>query len=199
MSGTVLQAHSLAEAYLYFMATPCPSCGKGPLRADSAQASGDTKPTIEIRIPTTCAACARTTTYRFSLPHDARVQSNDTPAVVNPTELPSRLLDVAQWLLLFRVITEAAAKEPNKPQARRLGLEAAQCLEEALKFYEDDNSLPPESAFFDDASRERLRRHPEQFARERLIDLRAKLPKTSAIRQSIAGSEGKPRRWWRRG
>jgi hypothetical protein len=118
-------------------------------------------------------------------------------AVVNPTDEPSRILDVGQWIVLFRMITERAAREIDKIQARHLGIEAAQCLEEALKFYDDvDNDLPPQEALFTEASRTRFRKAPEQFSRRRLIDLRAKLPSGSAMRASLSA---KKKRWWNRG
>jgi hypothetical protein len=121
----------------------------------------------------------------------------DGPTVVNPTDEPSRILDVGQWILLFRMSLEAADKEVDKVLARRLGIEAAQCLEEALKFYDEvDNDLPPPEAFFDEASRERFRDAPEQFSRRRLIELRSKLPSPSTIRSRP--SAGKKKSWWRR-
>jgi hypothetical protein len=94
------------------------------------------------------------------------------------------------------MIIEAATRETDKTQARHLGIEAAQCLEEALKFYDDvGNDLPPPEAFFTEVSRERFRDAPEQFSKRRLIGLRAKLPSMRVMRRSIT-SRGK-RRWWR--
>jgi hypothetical protein len=96
------------------------------------------------------------------------------------------------------MITEAAGKTADKAQARHLGLEAAQCLEEALKFYDDvDNDLPSTEALFTEASRQRFRDHPEQFSRRRLIELRSKLPSAATMRSRLT-SPGK-KRWWRRG
>jgi hypothetical protein len=74
------------------------------------------------------------------------------------------------------MMTEAAGKEKNKTEARRLALEAAQCLDEALKFYVEDNDLPTKDTFFHHGSRQRFRDHPEQFSRQRLLHLRSKLP-----------------------
>jgi len=96
--------------------------------------------------------------------------------VVNSTDEPSWILDVAQWLTLFSMMTEMAGKESDKTAARRLSLEAAQCLDEALKFYEEDNDLPPTEAFFHQGSRDRFRDHPQQFSRQRLLHLRSRLP-----------------------
>ena len=200
MPDTPLVAHSLAEAYLYLMATPCAACGKGLLKGEDARPiEGDRDPMV-VSIAVACGACDAREEYRFELPQGLGTDPNGGPAVVNPTDEPSKAIDVAQWITLFRMIAEAAAKETDKVEARRLGLESAQCLEEALKFYDDaDNDLPPSEAFFHATSRERLAKTPEQFSRQRLIELRAKLP-TIAVMRSHAATEHKPRkrRWWRR-
>lgn len=192
-----LIAHSLAEAYLYLMATPCASCGQGPLKGLDARVVSEKERSVTVAIAARCAACQSDTTKAFLLPGGLGSEKSGEAAIVNPTDEPSRILDVGQWIVLFRMITEAASKETDKTQARHLGIEAAQCLEEALKFYDDvDNDLPPSEAFFTDASRERLREAPEQFSRRRLIDLRAKLPSMAAMRASV--SARKKKRWWRR-
>jgi hypothetical protein len=77
------------------------------------------------------------------------------------------------------MIGEAAGRSDDKLQVRRFGIQAAQCLDEALKFYLPDEELPGPVAFFNAASRERFRQHPEQFARRRLVEMKLKLPKPS--------------------
>ena len=206
MTDEPLVAHSLAEAYLYLMATPCPSCGRGPLRgADSHSVPArDTEstasPSRRWRIKVACGACRSETTLVFQLHEPAEAAPDPeagATAVVNPTDEPSRIVDVGQWIVLFRMITDAASKESDKIEARHLGIEAAQCLEEALKFYDEvDNDLPPPEAFFTDASRERFRKVPQQFSKRRLIDLRAKLPCESAMRASLSARRKK--HWWSR-
>ena len=196
MPDRPLIAHSLAEAYLYLMVTPCRSCGRGPLKgSDAVRTSGVTAGPMRADIQTRCGGCDGTSMETFDFPFGLG-QGEGEPAAVNPTEEPSHIVDVAQWLVLFRTITEAASRETDKIQARILGLEAAQCLEEALRFYDDpDNDLPPEESFFHESSRRRRSDHPEQFSRQRLLDLRAKLPTVSAMRSVLAGA--KKRSWWR--
>ncbi|MBI1827521.1 MAG: hypothetical protein HYR83_14190 [Planctomycetes bacterium] len=63
--------------------------------------------------------------------------------------------------------------------SRRLAMEAATCLNEALRFYDDENDLPSAGAFFTDDSRARFREHPQLFSRQRLLNLRAQLPTPS--------------------
>ncbi len=201
MSDEPLVAHSLAEAYLYLMATPCDACGKGPLTGSGAKPVHPEAEPLVLGMTVTCEGCWNVTKVAFELPCGPGTDESGGPPLVNPTEEPSRIIDVAQWITLFRVIAEAASRETDKVEARRLGLEAAQCLDEALKFYEDDeNALPPPEAFFHEASRRRFHDNPEHFARQRLVGLRAKLPSTSVmISRMSSGAKGKKKRWWRWG
>ncbi len=177
MSDAPLAAHSLAEAYLYILATPCASCGRGPLRGSEAELAGPDGEAREVLIAVTCGSCQAVAWLRFRLPTPPEpIPAPQTP-VVNPTAERSQILDLAHWLTLFRMLTETAGHEANKSEARRLSLQAALCLDEALKFYDDaDDDLPPVEAFFGKDSRDRFKAHPEQFSRRRLLHLRSKLP-----------------------
>lgn len=197
MSFAPLVAHSLAEAYFYLMATPCAACGAGPLKGGEATGQrrvGDA-PTVSIHAQ--CACCAARHAFVFALPEGTGLADPSGTADVNPTDEPSRLLDVAQWITLAHVIIEAAGRQTDKGQARRLGIEAAQCLEEALKFYEDGNDLPPSRALFHDSSRVRLKESPHLFSRQRLIEMRRKLPSLATMRTRLAPPPAK-RSWWAR-
>lgn len=197
MADAPLHAHSLAEAFLYLMITPCRRCGKGPLRADVARGASEAGGRWRVVAPGVCRACGDEGEHVFQLSDRPQSLSPADCATINDTSQPSRIIDVGQWIVLFRMIVEAAASEGDKQQARQLGLEAAQCLDEALKFYdEEDNDLPPDEAFFDDVSRQRYREHPQQFSRRRLVALRSKLPSTSHMRSRTV--ETPKRRWWRR-
>lgn len=176
MSNAPLVAHSLAEVYLYFQVTPCPTCGRGPLRGGEVESGELSAGGFTVVVSATCGSCQTTTRREFQLPGPPPMVPADPAPVVNPTDEPSRMLDVAQWLTLFGIKTEAAGKELTKTAARRIALEAAQCLDEAQKFYEEDNDLPPSDAFFHKESRERFRDHPQHFSRQRLLHLRSKLP-----------------------
>jgi len=69
-----------------------------------------------------------------------------------------------------------ALRVAERSARRRLQVQSAACLAEALKFYDPDNDLPPEEAFFTAESRRQFRARPELFARDRIIGLRARLP-----------------------
>jgi len=196
-----LLAHSLAEVYLYLMVTPCGHCRRGPLRGGEARPFQDGA-TTGVSVEATCGSCHRGKELRFELPAEelaaARTTPPDSAARINSGTETSRIIDVAGWLTLFRVIADAAAKTKDKVEARKLAYEAAQCLEEALKFYDRENDLPPETAFYNETSRRLYREHPERLARSRLIDLRAKLPAIDAMEKQLAASRNRKRRWWRR-
>lgn len=198
MLQRALHAHSLAEAYLYVMASSCPACKKGPLEVKNNRRADAEATPIVIDLETSCKSCTATPSFSFELPTVPTTTNSADPPEINSSNEPSTILDIAQWLTLFRMITEAASRESNKVQARYLGLEAALCLEEAMKFFEDEeNDLPPASAFFTDDSRRRLRENPHQFSRQRLVNLRAKLPSTTVMRSNLSSKRKSTKPWWR--
>jgi hypothetical protein len=75
-----------------------------------------------------------------------------------------------------RVEAGQARNMAQRAAVRKWYLLARACLDEALKFYDADNDLPPEDAFFSDTSQRQFRDRPAMFARQRLIDLRARRP-----------------------
>jgi len=162
---------------------------------------------LTVQLNATCGTCKRTWSLRFRLPLGTGVDPAGGLAAVNSTAEPSRIIDVAGWVMLFRLIIDRAGREPDKAASRQLGLEAAQCLDEALKFYDADNDLPPITSFFSDDARRRLTEHPRDFSRQRLIQMRARLPTLGAMRARAladatarAAASPPPRRsaWWKR-
>lgn len=185
MTDPLLTAHSLAELYLYITVNPCPDCGGG-YEYDEPERTSKEGEELRLSLRLRCSRCPRQEVLQFRLPAGTATNAPDQTATINPTDEPSTIIDVAQWITLFRTFVERAAQEPDKVRARHMGLEAAQCLDEAIKFYDDpDSDLPPPDALFHRDSRERMREHPEQFSRERLLNLRAKLPTTTAMRERI--------------
>lgn len=177
----LLNAHSLSEAYFYLMVAHCTVCGEGPIQGGGGQIV-DThhreadQSTVSIHCK--CRLCESQQNFTFTIPEKLAPLDSDKPNQINITTESSIIIDVAQWITLYGVLCESAHHEQNKSKARNLRIEAGYCLEEALKFYKEDNDLPPESAFFHESSRERLANHPEQFSRSRLINLFASLPST---------------------
>lgn len=188
--------HSFAEAYLYLLLNRCLGCGGGALGMDWNRVTQDPERET-ITAVFTCKVCGRAGSFRF----DARqvdleaVRMSDfaawekpgsQPVVppVNPTDEPSRVIDVAGWLTLFGVLSEKArqvAREAIKVRdravVRQLQIQAGQCIDEALAFFLEDNDLPPREAFFSEESWRQFMERPALFVRDRLLDLRSKLPK----------------------
>ncbi len=193
--GSALAIHSLAEARLYLKVTPCRACRGGPLIPDPQAAAHDPDQQV-LNVPVSCRACGKRQEILFdtsgvevreSIPAACgellAPADRPTPAPINPTDEPSRIIDVAGWFTLHTVIAEAARTAgadartlASRAAKRRLLIEAGQCLDEALKFFDADNDLPPEDAFFHHHSRRRFRDRPELFTRQRLIDLLRQLP-----------------------
>lgn len=201
MQDRLLHANSLAEVYLYLMVTPCPNCGRGPLDSPAARSLVADRGQGVV-VDAVCRSCKHEARLEFTLPAGQPVAAGSSLTgplpEINPTDRPSRIIDVAGWVVLFRIITEAAAKTKDKVECRRLGYEAALCLEEALKSYDGDNELPPDSAFFSEASRNRHRDNPHLLARSRLINLRAKLPTLDAMQKRLLGlKQARERPWWK--
>ncbi|MGD2111361.1 MAG: hypothetical protein PVI86_18440 [Phycisphaerae bacterium] len=174
-----LPAHTLAEAHLYLLATPCATCGRGPLRGVGTVAETTAEPDGPpvLRIRAKCDTCGAESAPFFRVEQGGRDGDDTADPVLNATKEPSRLLDIGQWITLSKMILEAADRETDNVQARRLSIEAGLCLEEALKFYDEpDNDLPPPEAMFTGPSRERFKVNPQHFSRRRLVGLRARLP-----------------------
>jgi hypothetical protein len=189
-----LQAHTLNEVRYYLMVTPCQACGKGPWEVLTPNGTAAAEPVGLARAR--CRHCGAEREFRFRC--DAPSPTHGVEAeTINPTDEPSRIVDLGEWLSLFYLLIEAAASQESKPATRREGYRAALCLAEALKFYGDDE-LPPASAFFSERSAAAYRQHPESFARQRLRDMQAKLPKLDAMHRRLQREDrGGRRGWWR--
>src|SRR5262249_36497388 len=156
---------SVAEAYLYVRSMRCRACSQGPINPNDeltrreAAEGGWT-------LQTTCAACKAGTVFHFRidpLPTREEAQSDR----INQTSRPSEAIDLLGWLSLFQSILTASEQQLDRQVARQLAWEAAQCLDEAMKFYEPEEELPSATAFFNDESRQRFRDHPQQFAKSK--------------------------------
>jgi hypothetical protein len=185
-----IQVHSVAEAYLHLGATPCNVCGRGPVKAQADLTKSDSY-SGRYTIATKCSACRNESGLMYEIdPPPTRQEAKSD--VINPTSRPSVAIDLLGWLTLFRSILTASEKETDKAVARQLAWEAAQCLDEAMKFYESQNELPAESAFFTEASRKRFREQPAYFASSAWRERRLKLPD---VRSRTTPDVQKP--WWK--
>ncbi len=188
----LVQVHSVAEAYLFLMLSKCPACGAGPLERRRDLLETGSSPG-GWSLPAVCPACDTERSIYFTIepPPTQRQTRSDH---INPTPARSRAIDPLGWLTLFQSILAESQKQQDSQTARRLACQAAQCLDEALKFYEADNELPDEGAFFSPDSRRRFRDHPQQFARAKWRQRRLMLPEAEAMTKL---AESVPARsWW---
>ncbi len=203
MGEKVLPVHSVAEAHLYVMLLRCRRCRRGPIKIVH-QRSGNAGGAPCLRMAVRCDACGADRELAFDIsarevPAELGVSARTGWEPVNPTDRASRVIDLAQWLILFGMMREAASDQEDRHEARRVGYQAAQCLEEALKFYHADSDLPPPNAFFRAASRKRYEADPVQFTKQRLLELRSKLPTPPQTEHELAGPArggAAERRWW---
>ena len=187
-----LSAHSILEAQLYVMLQVCPKCDTDPLEVAEQRTEEHHIDDI-IRLDCACPGCGEEAVFRFQI--DSRWAAEREPPLINPTDKPSKLIDIAQWLTLYHILIARSKEASDRTASRGEAFQAALCIAEALKFYEPDNDLPPASAFFSDQAREQARAHPAFFARDKLLNLQAGLPDLRAT-QAVANAKS-DRKWWK--
>jgi len=188
-----LRAHTSNELHYYLMVTPCAHCGRGPLVPEMADLPvAGSEATVRAR----CKRCGFEAALRFRWDHDVPADADDADCI-NPSREPSRIVDLGQWVSLYYLFSDSAASAGSPVDARTSARQASLCLSEALKFYGEEE-LPPQSAFFCEASSSAFRENPAHFARTRLRDLQAMLP-APAHRPAPAPSRqpGGANPWWK--
>jgi len=180
------------------MVTPCDRC-RGALTIDR-QAVRSLRDTLSV--PVACHQCGQRQELTFALSDwpdsapETTLPTLDGVTVINPSDDPSQIIDVCGWLTLHGMIVEQARSVDDRAVVRRFQIVAGLCLDEALKFYDEDNDVPPAEAFFRDSSRKQFRDRPELFALQRLIDQRTALP--SLIREGDSKTKSKKHGWSRK-
>jgi hypothetical protein len=186
-----LPAFTRNEVWCYLRVTPCPSCGHGPWEVQREDADGRA-----LALLCRCRKCGREMRLDFTAACD-QPDAGAAAEVLNPTDEPSRIIDLAQWVGLFHRLVEQAARDASKTHARRAGLQAALCLAEALKFHVAGQDEPPETAFFNETTRRAFREHPERFSHSRLRELQGRLPALHVMAAHVDRDERRGRRrWW---
>jgi len=177
MSDAIHAAATAVEAGIYVSLQSCPHCGRGPLVAAEPDKGSSGADAPIIQIAGACLHCRDLSLWPFQIISKIKPEDTAEPLVINPTPFPSRIIDVGQWLTLARMWEESANGVDSPRGKRNQLLRVGQCLDEALKFYdEEENDLPPTTGVFHSTSIQRLRDHPEQFSRRRLVNWRRRLP-----------------------
>ena len=188
-----LEVRTCNEGRYYLMVTACDACREGVWEMDVTETSPGAQGLVVAEAH--CTDCGRIRTFSFRCEADS-LQQDEPDERINPTDQPSRIVDLAQWLGLFHMLLEQAASAADKAVTRRSGYRAALCLAEALKFYGDDE-LPDASALFTDQTLATFREHPEKFARRRLRAMQAKLPALpEMVRRIACDAQAAKKRWW---
>ena len=197
MSSETPVAHSIVEAYLCLLVRLCPVCRHGAREVDPPESADEVG---RIRIRATCTNCGAANVGEFVAPGSVSpVDPISSSMPINPTPARSSLIDVGQWLTLSGLMLSAAEQTPDAQEGRWCKVRAAQCLDEALKFFAEGNEVPPKGAFFAEASQRAFRDHPQKFTRGRIIDLKAELPTLESFSHSSRApraTHGK-RTWWK--
>jgi hypothetical protein len=181
----LLSARSIAERHFYLMVLQCEKCKKGSFELVSTEQTPEQHVDVWYVRCKQCRQGRRLFFDRSALAVDEAASISGPLPEVNPSPQPSRLIDVGQWLALFYRILSAASEEKDRKEAQRLGYEATLCLEEALKFYLPDSDLPPPEALWVESSQQGLKQRPEMFVRQKLLQMREKLPSIQVMRQAM--------------
>ncbi len=181
----LLKSFSIVERYFYLMTLKCNNCGSGPFEFVSKEQSPDEKVDIWYVKCKKCRTGQRLMFDRTTLLIDTEQFTGNELPIVNPSDKPSKLLDVGQWLAIFQAIISAAAQQEDKKQIQRLGYEATLALEEAIKFYTSESDLPPQEAMWTESTKQQFQEHPEIFERHRILSMREKLPALKAMQGAI--------------
>jgi len=197
-----LRAQTPNEVPYYLMVTSCAGCGRGSLApVEPPEPAGDAlrqgPGPREAVVYARCRRCGRDHTFRFRWQHDVPAAADD-PDGINPTDQPSRIIDLGQWVGLYCHFSDASSSAEPPGESRRLARRAALCLAEALKFHAGAE-LPPESAFSCEASAAAYRQNPANYARTRLRELQALLPAAAHRAHPDAGGADAhaSHSWWR--
>ncbi|MCK4601561.1 MAG: hypothetical protein KAU28_03795 [Phycisphaerae bacterium] len=166
----LVKARSSNEFRYYLLVTACEVCGVGPW--DLVSVDGQPTPHQPRCAQVTCQHCKADREMKFV--SEFEPPDPDSPCI-SPIDQPSEIIDVDLWLGLAYWLIGQADRESG-PESHQHQIRASLCLAEALKFYNEDDELPPAEAFFTDLTTRAFTEHPQSFARQRVRDLAAKLP-----------------------
>lgn len=174
-----VHVHGVQEEHFYMMVHPC-ACGR-PWQSDSHEMEEDPTRVLH-HVAATCFKCGARRTFHFQL--DSRVGPKDPIRQINPTQEPSRALDVAEWMDLARFYLGRIERLSDKVRKAQSLLDARQCLEEAMKFYSPDDDAPPASALWSKTSRRKAAQQTEAFRRKTIEAMLGRLPPLDRLRQA---------------
>jgi len=176
-----VHVHGVQEEYFYMMVHPC-ACG-GPWLGQSQEVEEDGGRVLH-HVSAACFKCGKERTFHFQL--DERPGPKDPIRAINPTDEPSRALDLAEWLGLAEFYLARIERLREKVEKAQSLLDARQCLEEARKFFGPQDEAPPASALWSEKSRKAAKAQPETFQRSTIEGMLDRLPPLERLRQADA-------------
>lgn len=186
-----LRAHTFNEVRYYLMVCSCEACGKGPWVIDQAEPPKD--PDKVATVKAHCNSCHATRDFSFTCAH---ILPEGEDECINPTDSPSQIVDLGQWLSLHALLLDKARSADSPLEGHRMAYQAGLCLTEALNFYGDDE-LPDKSAFFSHTSELAFDKYPENFAKQKLRDMLAELPVMHHTHPADPQQQSaEARKWW---
>lgn len=197
MAADCLPAKSLVEAFLYFYVTPCPICKVDRLEpGEPVPVDGQSA----FDVVGVCRNCGGSESFRFAVPILPPVFERHDPVsstqAINLGTDPSKLIDLVQWITLHETLLERSSSALDQGERRWLKIRAGQCLDEALKFFDDMAEAMLDRTELAESSKRALTEHPQRYTRSRLIDLRNQLPTDEAFAEAQS-NDGPKRPWWK--
>ena len=195
-----LWAQTPNELHYYLLVTPCAQCGRGPLvpqRPEPAAAGeeGASPASRQAVVRTQCKRCNAKADFHFRWEYVEPADAAD-PDCINPSDEPSRIIDLGQWVGLYHMFSAEAGSSRTPAETHRASRQAWLCLAEALKFFAGEE-FPPESAFVTESSIRAYRANQANYAHTHLRDLQAMLPAPSLASQPAPPKQAGARAWWR--
>lgn len=180
-----IKVSSVFEQYVHQLVTPCPHCGQGPLVAEHVQLLEAGVAIID-RVRVICRSCNQPSTFDYEVTDYQQfagtLQSGgfcDAPA--------STAVDLDGWLSVAALLADLAESTQDPAAARLYGLDATACLSEALKFFEDGQEHPHESAIWTDVGVEHYESCPEGYTRSAILEMKQRLPSPTVGELAASG------------
>ena len=200
-----IAAHSIAEEHIFIDTMRCHRCGEEQMRREMHN------------FPCTwiakCMACNQmceivsTTSLIMTDEYLQALNSGDGRRIkrfqrrYNHTDEPSNIIELTQWLeltTLFRSQMDELAERGGRASASYVVAEfqLVQCLQEALKFYKEDQDDPPREAFFSEESYAHYQADTDPFSQKVLRSILSQQRTPEDIEEDLERIEGLPEQTW---
>ena len=156
-----IAAHSIAEEHLFIDSMNCPTCGEGPVErimhffpCTWIAKCKSCNITVKIVSDESLIMTDQYNQTLFSRDSDSKLKRvHRYQRRYNRTDEPSKIIELTQWINFsaYWLSTMKKLDEQGERSSDRYifsEFELVQCLQEALKFYDENEEYPPRDAFF---------------------------------------------------